>query len=110
MTVNVSDTQQIQCMYIHNHDWLFRWLKHRLNCDETAADLTQDTFVKLLRSPLPQPLNEPRAYIVTNEVWCSDVILFAFNYLKYQFLRLYFILYIVPVFIDVFLLLHHTVG
>ncbi|WP_082302916.1 sigma-70 family RNA polymerase sigma factor [Photorhabdus laumondii] len=65
MTVNVLDTQQIQWMYVHNHDWLFRWLKHRLNCDETAADLTQDTFVKLLRSPLPQQLNEPRAYIVT---------------------------------------------
>lgn len=46
-----SHVQTIDAIYRHHHGWLHGWLRQRLNCSETAADLAHDTFVKLLRKP-----------------------------------------------------------
>lgn len=35
-------------LYASHHGWLRRWLRHRLGNDGDAADLTHDTFVRLL--------------------------------------------------------------
>ena len=35
-------------MYGQHHPWLLRWLRGKLSCTDHAADLAQDTFVKLL--------------------------------------------------------------
>jgi len=56
----------VQTLYSDHRSWLHQWLRRRLGCTETAADLTQDTFVRLLatRTQLGLPrLNEPRAYL-----------------------------------------------
>lgn len=39
------------------------WLRKRLPCAENAADLAQDTFVRVLTSRQAQDLREPRAYL-----------------------------------------------
>ena len=46
-------TQQssIHTLYSSHNNWLRGWLKRRLGCSETAADLAHDTFVRLLSKP-----------------------------------------------------------
>ncbi len=38
-------------LYRDHHPWLREWLRRRLNCSETAADLAQDTFLRILVKP-----------------------------------------------------------
>ena len=52
-------------LYCAHHGWLLGWLKRKLNCAEQAADLAQDTFVRLLTAPQERPMSEPRAYLTT---------------------------------------------
>ncbi|THF66161.1 sigma-70 family RNA polymerase sigma factor [Pseudothauera nasutitermitis] len=52
-------------LYRDHHRWLHGWLRRKLNCTEQAADLAQDTFVRLLSRPEPEGLREPRAYLAT---------------------------------------------
>ena len=63
MTSTVS--QSIAVLYSDHHGWLQGWLRRKLNCSHQAADLAQDTFVRLLTRPEPQLLREPRAYLTT---------------------------------------------
>ena len=52
--------------YAEHHGWLRTWLRRRLGCTHSAADLAQDTFVRvLLRPQVLQTLREPRAYLST---------------------------------------------
>ena len=50
-------------LYLDHSDWLRAYLMRRAACPHTAADLSQDVFLRLLgRQGLP-PLQEPRAYL-----------------------------------------------
>lgn len=52
--------------YAEHHGWLRTWLRRRLGCTHSAADLAQDTFVRvLLRPQVLSTLREPRAYLST---------------------------------------------
>lgn len=50
-------------LYVEHHGWLQTWLRRKLGCPQQAADLSHDTFLKLLARPC-QP-DEPRAYLLT---------------------------------------------
>lgn len=52
-------------LYLQHHSWVVTLLRRKLGNREQALDLAQDTFVRLLRSELPAPLREPRAYLST---------------------------------------------
>ena len=41
----------LETVYTRHSTWLRHWLKGRLQCSETAADLMQDTFMRLLNRP-----------------------------------------------------------
>jgi RNA polymerase sigma-70 factor (ECF subfamily) len=58
--------QQIHILYADHHSWLDRWLRRKLGDACDAADLAQDTFIRVLSSRrLPANLgNEPRALLV----------------------------------------------
>ncbi|WP_133405985.1 sigma-70 family RNA polymerase sigma factor [Parashewanella tropica] len=43
-----SNPQKIESLYLHHNHWLKSWLYRRVSCPEKAADLAQDTFVRLL--------------------------------------------------------------
>jgi len=59
-------TSTLRVLYEDNHDWLCQWLRRRLDCGEEAADLAQDTFLRVLRKPEDVPgVREPRAYLTT---------------------------------------------
>jgi RNA polymerase sigma-70 factor (ECF subfamily) len=57
-------------LYTAHHGWLLGWLRRRIGNGWDAADLAQDTFVRLLAAPDATPekqrgwqLDEPRAYL-----------------------------------------------
>ncbi|MGJ7543477.1 sigma-70 family RNA polymerase sigma factor [Variovorax sp. LT1R16] len=60
----------IRMLYSAHHGWLQGWLRKKLGNAFDAADLAQDTFVRLLSAPDDTPekqgdwqLREPRAYL-----------------------------------------------
>ena len=52
-------------LYAEHHGWLVGWLRRRLGNTEQAADLAQDTFVKLVANPENDTIEQPRAYLAT---------------------------------------------
>lgn len=64
--VQLSSEQYVQRLYSDHNGWLNGWLRRRLGCAHNAADLAQDTFVRLLSSPENlASLRQPRAYLST---------------------------------------------
>lgn len=62
----VSSQQSLQQFYREHSSWLNGWLRRRLGCAENAADLAQDTFLRVLSKERELPaLREPRAYLST---------------------------------------------
>lgn len=51
-------------LYNAHHGWLFEWLRRKLRCPHDAADLSHDTFLRLLTGENPASLREPRAYLL----------------------------------------------
>jgi len=53
-----------EALYREHGDWLFRWLRRRLGCENDAADLTHDTYLRLIVSGrLPRP-EQSRPYLI----------------------------------------------
>ncbi|MFW5823617.1 MAG: sigma-70 family RNA polymerase sigma factor [Marinobacter sp.] len=50
-------------LYRENQSWLRGWLYSRLGCSEAAADLAQDTFLRLLKTGNHPPEGESRRYL-----------------------------------------------
>lgn len=64
--VDTATQQQVRMLYCDHHGWLFAWLRRKLGCGHQAADVAQDTFVRILGSrDALLGLREPRAYLVT---------------------------------------------
>lgn len=56
----------IALLYSDHHGWLVGWLRRRLGNPCDAADLAQDTFVRVLGKPQSlQGVREPRAWLTT---------------------------------------------
>lgn len=52
-------------LYQNYHRWLQHWLYRKVGCPHQAADLTQDTFVRVLGARNIDQLDEPRAFLMT---------------------------------------------
>lgn len=52
-------------IYRSHHGWLQGWLRYQTGCSERAADLAQDTFLRLLGRREIRMADEPRAYLAT---------------------------------------------
>ena len=64
--VETAMQQQMRLLYCEHHGWLFSWLRRKLGCGHHAADVAQDTFVRILGSrDALLGVREPRAYLVT---------------------------------------------
>ncbi|KMM78230.1 sigma-70 family RNA polymerase sigma factor [Pseudomonas deceptionensis] len=58
--------QTLHALYRDHRSWLENWLRRRMGNAWDAADLSQDTFVRVLASAQPlADLREPRAYLLT---------------------------------------------
>lgn len=72
LPLDTADRRQVGTLYQQHHGWLHGWLTFRLGNACEAADLAQDTFVRVLLASArrEQPvqldaLHEPRAYLTT---------------------------------------------
>ena len=58
--------QTLHALYRDHRSWLENWLRQRMGNAWDAADLSQDTIVRVLASAQPlADLREPRAYLLT---------------------------------------------
>lgn len=56
--------QTVESIYMDHHRWLKSWLRGKLGCSEQAADLAQDTFLRMMHGKRSlQALEQPRAYL-----------------------------------------------
>jgi RNA polymerase sigma-70 factor (ECF subfamily) len=86
MAPEIAHQHEIHTLYSDHHDWLRAWLYRRLGCPADAEDLTQDTFVRVIRSPQDVgQLREPRRFLVTVAKGLS-IDLFRRRSLERQFL------------------------
>ena len=61
-----ASAPSIESIYVEHHGWLQGWLRQRTRCSHQAADLAQDTFLRVLgRRQAVQPLQEPRAWLAS---------------------------------------------
>ncbi|KGK40892.1 hypothetical protein LH51_12040 [Nitrincola sp. A-D6] len=57
---------QVGLLYSDHKSWLHKWLCRRVGCQDLAADLAQDTFVRLLLKPRSlDNLDSARSYLRT---------------------------------------------
>ena len=64
--MQIEDTlkpAEVDLLYQAHHRWLRGWLGARVGCRENAADLAQDTFVRLLVRNQPVTDRAPRALL-----------------------------------------------
>jgi len=53
-------------LYTDHHGWLFAWLRRKLGCAHNAADVSHDTFLRILMAPGSlADMRQPRAYLST---------------------------------------------
>ena len=52
-------------LYSDHNGWLKQWLQQHLGCADRAADLAQDTFVRILLKDTVPSIEKPRAYLST---------------------------------------------
>ncbi|WP_314916012.1 sigma-70 family RNA polymerase sigma factor [Pseudomonas helleri] len=57
------DHSALHLLYSEHNGWLKSWLRARLGNASDAADLAQDTFVRLLASRDIEQIREPRTYL-----------------------------------------------
>lgn len=62
----VHQQQLVHRLYVDHQSWLNSWLRRQLGCSQKAADLVQDTFVRVLTKKHGfEAIREPRAYLHT---------------------------------------------
>lgn len=52
-------------LYVGNYPWLLTWLSKKITCPFDAADLAQDTFIKIAHSGNAGAIKTPRAFLTT---------------------------------------------
>jgi RNA polymerase sigma factor (sigma-70 family) len=55
----------LHALYSDHHSWLYTWIRKRLDNHFDAADLTQDTFLRIHSRQEVDNIIEPRSYLAT---------------------------------------------
>lgn len=61
--MSASDHCALGSLYNEHNGWLKSWLRVRLGCASEAADLAQDTFLRVLAARNVEAIREPRTYL-----------------------------------------------
>lgn len=64
-SADLSLHHDVHTLYADHHGWLCGWLRKKLGCGHQAADLAQDTFVRVLLKSEALDVCTPRAYLGT---------------------------------------------
>lgn len=62
---HAATDNHLDAIYRDHHTWLRSWMIQRLHCSETASDLAQDIFLRLLTKGPQYEIAEPRAFLTT---------------------------------------------
>lgn len=63
---DACETTRFGLLYSEHHGWLHAWLRRKLGCAHNAADVAQDTFLRILASRDGLlGIREPRAFLTT---------------------------------------------
>lgn len=62
---DLDSNQHLNELYRDHNGWLRGWLRQRLNNSADAADLAQDTFVRVLLARTAGTVQQPRHYLAT---------------------------------------------
>lgn len=88
---NSTANELVNQLYVHHHSWIFNFLRRKLGCTHEAADLTQDTFVKVMLKDNLREVTQPRAYIthiahgvMVNHVRRKEIEKAYLDYIKHQ--------------------------
>lgn len=63
ITQQITSQQLVQEFYEHHRPWLHAWLSRKIGSSFDAADLTHDTFLRVLLQDNARGIVEPRAYL-----------------------------------------------
>lgn len=64
--IPLQPSTTVEVLYNDHHHWLTGWLRRKLGCPESAADLAQDTFIRVLKRPPDQACAmRERSYLAT---------------------------------------------
>ena len=55
--IALQPSNPVEVLYNDHHHWLTGWLRRKLGCPESAADLAQDTFIRVLSAREAQALS-----------------------------------------------------
>ena len=58
-----TESSLIRDFYVNHNTWLYSWLCKKIGSTFDAADLTQDTFLRLFGKEELTSIKEPRAYL-----------------------------------------------
>jgi RNA polymerase sigma-70 factor (ECF subfamily) len=64
VSTETETRQHIGTMYLQHQNWIYRYLYRQLRCLDTARELTQDTYLRILSSGrLPAQVDQQRRYL-----------------------------------------------
>ena len=64
MAADISTHAKFKLLYQAHHEWLVRWIAGRTSGSDSAQDLAQDTFMRLLDRPaMPEGIQSPKAWL-----------------------------------------------
>lgn len=55
----------VHSLYVDHHGWLKGWLRAKVGNGFDAADLAQDTFLRVIKASNAHEIRQPREYLVT---------------------------------------------
>lgn len=64
MTDSTIPPQSLHALYEAHYNWLSGWLRRKMGCPQDAADLAQDTYVRIIVSGRVPQAEQSRAYLV----------------------------------------------
>lgn len=65
MQLKSLDNIAVTTLYSSHQGWLKEWLRKKLGNTSDAADLAQDTFVRIIKLQNAAEIQEPRTYLAT---------------------------------------------
>lgn len=61
-------SSNIHHLYLKHHRWLYRWLQGKLGHEGDAADIAQDTFLRMMHAFNGSPILMPRTTYKSQEL------------------------------------------
>lgn len=63
--MDTSPVESLETLYRQHHSWIYTWLYKKLGNSADAADLAQDTFIRVFNKKPLHEIEQPRAYLTT---------------------------------------------